>query len=160
MDAERRAQIAAASGAVLPDVHQAVIDGLSELIPGSRDWRPDRAAHARAASRAVLEGLVIAFEQGDLDDRRWERVRRDIVGRGEVTPDEAAELLRAVRIIAVQLLTERLSSAIGLTEDERWHIQRDAWAFCQDALDIPREIDPAAFDEMLAELERAGPDLR
>jgi hypothetical protein len=159
MDAQRRSAVATAGSAVLGELERAVVDSWTDLMPVSRRWSPASLGRAVAASKAVLRGLLVAFSQGDIDDRSRLQVRDVLLGHGHASPDEAAELLRTVRIVGVEALADRLVELIGLTHDERWQLQREASAFCEQLLGISEDIDPDAVDMMLAELERTGPDL-
>ncbi|MGH3665700.1 MAG: hypothetical protein ACRDU8_06375 [Egibacteraceae bacterium] len=160
MDTARRGQIAARSEAMLVDLERAVRESWTDLMPASSTWPPASQQRARAATKAALEGLLATFEQGDLDDRTWTELRDVVFAHGHATPEEAADLLRAVRIVAVDLLAQRLAADIGLTHEERWQLQRETSAFCADLLGVREEIDSSAVDQMLAELERTGQDLR
>ncbi len=159
MDAQRRRQVATAGAAIRTEIEAAVTDSWADLLPAAESWTEASTARARAASTATLQGLLLAFEQGDLDDRRWSDLRATAFGHGHANADEVADLLRTVRIVGVELLADRLEALVGLTHDERWQLQREAAAFCEQLVGVGEDLDPAALDMMLAELERSGPDL-
>ncbi|MDQ3973103.1 MAG: hypothetical protein M3276_01965, partial [Actinomycetota bacterium] len=74
--------------------------------------------------------------------------------------DDTEQLVRSVRVVGVETLAGSLAATIGLSHDERWQLQREASGFCEALLGIHEELDPAAYDALLAELQRSGPDLR
>lgn len=160
MNAQRRGQIAQLGRDMLPELHQAVIDSWPDLLPAAADWSAEGVRRARRAARAALEGILVTIEQGGVEDRAWKRLRDDVLGHGHMTRDEVDELLRSVRIVGMDALADRLSATIGLSHDERWKLQREASGFCEDLLGTRDELDPGAYQEMLAELLRSGPDLR
>ncbi len=151
--------MAAVGAALLDELEEAIASSWVDLLPAAAGWGPAATTRARAASAAALRGLLTVFEQGDLDDRSWAEVRDEVYAGGRATPDEAAELLRTVRIVGVEVLADRLSYYLGLTHDERWQLQREASAFCAQLLGTRDELDATAVDTLLAELERSGPDL-
>lgn len=159
MNTERRAEIAAATRSVLPRLQRAVTASWPDLLPASDGWRQASMRRARAASRAALEGLATALEQGDLDDQSWERIRHVVHGQGHASSDEAGELLRTVRVVGVDALADELAGLVGLAEQERFALQREAAVYCERLLGDAEEMDQRAYDEMLAVLEREGPDL-
>ena len=159
MDAARRSMIAELGWGLFDDLERAVRESWTDLMPVSRHWPPASQQRARAATYAALRGMLMVFEQGDLDDRTWTELREVLLAHGHATVEEAADLLRAVRIVAVDLLSRRLARQIGLTHEEEWQLQREASAYCADLLGVREEIDSDAVDVMLAELERSGPDL-
>jgi hypothetical protein len=160
MDADRRSQIAAFGLALLPELQQAVLDSWPELLPAAGDWSEASTLRAEQASRAALEGIVGVFEQGDLDDRTWQSVRDVVLAHGNATIDEAAELLRTVRVVGVELLAGRLVERLGISHEEVYELQQEAHRFCQELISTRDEPDPATLQRVLDELERAGPDLR
>lgn len=159
MDAARRTQVAAIGAALMGEMEDAVVDSWSDMLPAASHWRADELARAKAASSAALRALLVAFQQGDLDDRSWAELRDVIFGHGRISHEEAADLLRAVRIVGVEVLADRLTYYIGMAHDERWQLQREASAFCLTLLGDREELDPSTFDELLSDLERSGPDL-
>ena len=159
MDAPRRTQVAAVGAALLEEMEEAVVDSWRDMLPVAATWRPDELARARAASGAALRGLLVAFQQGDLDDQSWTELRDAVFAHGRITHEEAADLLRSVRIVGVEVLADRLSYYIGMAHEERWQLQREASAFCLTLLGNREELDPATFDQLLLELQRSGPDL-
>ncbi len=160
MDAARRSQVVSAGATLIGRLQRAMVDSWGDLLPAASTWSP--AAHDRAqmASSAALRGLLTVYEQGDLDDRSWDELRDMVLAQGHATPDEAAELLRVLRIVGVELLAERLKEMVGLNHDERWELQREASAFCAELIGAREELDAASVDAMLSQLERSGPDLR
>jgi hypothetical protein len=159
MDASRRSLLARVGTALLDELEEAVAESWHDLLPAAASWGPAATQRAKRATAAALRGLLHAIEQGDLDDQAWDALRREVMGSGYATPDEVAELLRSVRIVGVELLSDRLGYYIGLSHDERWQLQREASAFCDRLLRTREELHPQALDELLAELERTGPDL-
>lgn len=159
MDAARRTQVAAVGAALLGEMEAAVEDSWSDMLPAARQWRPDERALAREASRASLRALLTAFQQGDLDDQTWADLRDVVFAHGRISSEEAADLLRSVRIVGVEVLADRLTHYIGMAHEERWQLQREASAFCQTLLGNREELDPSTFDQLLHDLERSGPDL-
>lgn len=145
--------------ALLEEMEEAVVDSWQDMLPAAAQWRPDEFARATAASAAALRGLLIAFQQGDLDDQSWTAVRDAVFAHGLINHEEAADLLRSVRIVGVEVLADRLSYYIGMAHEERWQLQREAAAFCVTLLGNREELDPATFDHLLDELQRSGPDL-
>ncbi len=145
--------------AVLPELEAAVVDSWRDMLPASASWRPDELARAKAASSAALRGMLTAFEQGDLDDQSWGDLRDVVFGHGRISHEEAADLLRSVRIVGLEVLADRLAHYIGMTHDERWQLQREASAFCLTLLGDREELDPSTFDQLLDDLQRSGPDL-
>ena len=140
-------------------MEEAVVDSWRDMLPAAALWRPDEMARARAASAAALRGLLVAFQQGDLDDQSWADVRDAVFAYGRISHEEAADLLRSVRIVGVEVLAERLSYYIGMAHEERWQLQREAAAFCVTLLGNREELDPSTFDQLLDDLQRSGPDL-
>lgn len=159
MDAARRTQVAAVGSALLGEMEEAVVDSWKDLLPASASWRPDELARARAASGAALRGMMTAFEQGDLDDRTWAQLRDTVFGHGRISQEEAADLLRSVRIVGLEVLAERLTYYLGMAHEERWQLQREASAFCLTLLGNREELDSSTFDQLLDDLQRSGPDL-
>ncbi|CAN5601776.1 hypothetical protein BH23ACT7_BH23ACT7_04390 [soil metagenome] len=160
MDTQRRAVIASGGAELLEELHADVVASWVDLLPASATWEADALARAHRASRAALAALLVVFEQGDLDDRSWDRVRTEVLAYGHASPEEAEELLRTVRIAGVERLVDLLDEGLRITQQERWELQREASAFVQELLGRREEIDAAAFDAMLADLERSGPDIR
>jgi hypothetical protein len=160
VNAERRQQLAEAVRALVPQTLRAVTESWPDLMPVSVTWRAASAKRARASARAVLEGIVPLVEQGDLDDQTWERTREVVHGRGFATREEVAELLRSVRVVGVEMLTDGLEDLAGLTHAERWEFQREVSAYCDELLGEDEEPEGAAYAETLAEMERTGPDIR
>lgn len=140
-------------------MQEAVVDSWRDMLPASAMWRPDELERARAASEAALRGLLKAFQQGDLDDRSWTELRNVVFADGRITPEEAAELLRSVRIVGVEVLADHLIADIGMAHEERWQLQREASAFCMTLLGTREELDPSRFDQLLNDLQRSGPDM-
>jgi hypothetical protein len=156
MNAERRSELAAHARHALPMARAAVVDSWKDLIPAAASWRPEVIERGRIASNAAVEGLVGLLEHGDLDDQTWHAIRQVVLPHGYLV---ASELLRAVVIVGVQVLAEELTRSSGLTQDERWQLQQEASAFCRSLLGEQEEPDATAYDALLAELERAGPDI-
>lgn len=159
MNAERRTQIAAVGAALLGEMEEAVVDSWSDMLPAAAHWRADELARAKAACAAALRALLVAFQQGDLDDQSWADLRDVVFGHGHISHEEAADLLRSVRIVGVEVLADRLSTFIGMAHDERWQLQREASSFCQTLLGNREELDPSTFDQLLSDLQRSGPDM-
>jgi hypothetical protein len=159
MDASRRTQVAAVGAALLDEMQDAVVESWGDMLPAAASWRTDELARAKAASAAALRGLLVAFQQGDLDDQSWTQLRDAVFAHGLISHEEAADLLRSVRIVGVEVLADRLSYYIGMAHEERWQLQREAAAFCLTLLGNREELDPATFDQLLDELERSGTDL-
>ena len=159
MDAARRTQVAAVGAALLEEMQEAVVESWSDMLPVAASWRADEMARAKAASLSALRGLLVAFQQGDLDDQSWTELRDAVFAHGRISHEEAADLLRSVRIVGVEVLADRLTYYIGMAHEERWQLQREASAFCLTLLGNREELDPAMFDQLLDELERSGPDL-
>lgn len=160
MDAQRRSQIAERGRKLLPELHRAVVDSWPDLLPAAADWSPQSARRARRAALAALEGILLAIEQGDVSDRTWKRLRDEVFAHEKGGRDDAEQLMRSVRVVGVETLARSLAATIGLSHDERWQLQREASGFCEALLGIHDELDPAAYDALLAELQRSGPDLR
>ena len=156
MDAAHRARVAAAGRRLQPELLEAVADSWDDLVPDAERWDAAQRRRARAAITAALDGMIDVFERGDLDDRTWVRVR-DAVLEGR-DPEDAAELLRSVRLVAVDLLADHLERGDGLSRDARWELQREASVFCDALLGVRADPDPVAFEELLIDLERSGPD--
>ncbi|MPZ72126.1 MAG: hypothetical protein GEU74_02655 [Nitriliruptorales bacterium] len=159
MDAARRTEVAAVGTALLQEMESIVEDSWNDMLPASRNWRPDERARAQSASRAALRALLTAFQQGDLDDQTWADLRDVVFAQGRISNEEAADLVRSVRIVGVEVLADRLSHNIGIGHEERWQLQREASAFCVTLLGDREELDPSTFDQLLTDLERSGPDL-
>ena len=159
MDAARRTQIASVGAALLGEMEEAVVESWGDMLPAAETWRPDERARAEAASNAALRGLLVAFQQGDLDDRRWAELRDVVFGHGRISAEEASDLLRSVRIVGIEFLADRLSHYIGMSHEERWQLQREASAFCMTLLGSREELDPSTFDQLLSDLQRSGPDM-
>lgn len=159
MDAARRTQVAAVGSALIAEMEEAVFDSWKDMLPAASQWRPDEVARAKAASSAALRGLLTAFEQGDLDDQSWTRLRDVVFGHGRISHEEASDILRSVRVVGIEVLAERLTHYIGMAHEERWQLQREASAFCLTLLGAREELDPSRFDQLLADLLRSGPDL-
>jgi hypothetical protein len=159
VNADRRSQIAAVGLALLGDMQDAVVESWADMLPASSTWRPDERARAEAASGAALRGMMTAFQQGDLDDRSWTDLRDVVFASGHISPDEAADLLRAVRIVGLEVLADRLVQDVGMVHEERWQLQREASSFCMTLLGNREELDPSRFDQLLSDLQRSGPDM-
>ena len=159
MNAERRTQVAAVGAALIGEMEDAVVDSWTDMLPAAAQWRPDELARAKAASAAALRGLLTAFQQGDLDDRTWADLRDVVFGHGRISHEEAADLLRSVRIVGIEVLADRLDHYLGMAHEERWQLQREASAFCMTLLGNREELDPSTFDQLLSDLERSGSDM-
>ena len=143
-----------------------LLDDLHEEMVAS--W-PDRTERARTACRIALEALLTIFEQGDLDERTLERVRSAVL-TATSSPEEADELLRAVRAIGVGRLGDQLADRIQLSHEERWELQREASVLGPELLGLrkgpeasargPGTADVGGLGTLLEELARSGPDLR
>lgn len=160
MNAERRRRLADAIAALLPQAHRAVTESWPDLMPVSQSWGPTSMRRARASARAVLDGIVPLIVQGDLDDQAWERTRTLVHADGHASAAEVAELLRSVRVVGVEFLADRLEEDEGLSHAERWDLQREISAYCDDLLGEEREPESDASTETLAELQRSGADIR
>lgn len=159
MNAARRQALAAAARKAVPRAQRATTASWADLMPASADWGVASTRRARTASRVALEALAMVLEQGDLDDRTWERTRHTVHAEGRATTEQAAELLRTVRVVGVEVLADALEKEAGLTPSERWQLQQEASAFFDRLLDESPELDPESYSEMLTTLERSGPDL-
>lgn len=159
MDSGRRAAVSDAGRKVLPVLHRAVVASWPDLMPASTAWSGAATTRARAAARSALSAMIELFGQGDLEDRAWAAVRREVLADGRATAEEAADLVRTVRVIGVELLAKHLEEEVGLTRDERWQLQQEAAAFCDAVVGERPEPDAEAFDRMLADLHAQGPDL-
>ena len=156
MDAAHRAWVATTGRRLLPALLDAVVESWDDLLAEAASWTPDERRAAREATAVALDGMMDVFERGDLAETWWTRVREAVLrGRDR---EVAAELLRSARLVAVDLLAEHLDKTGGLTLDARWELQREAAVFCDALLGVRSEPDPAAFDELLVDLERSGPD--
>jgi hypothetical protein len=160
VNADRRAELAEAIRSLLPAAHRAVTDSWPDLLPVSATWSGAAAKRARASVKAALEGIVALIVQGDLDDQAWERTRHLVHGSGHAGREEVAELLRSVRVVGVEVLADGLEEHAGLTHAERWDLQREVSAYCDNLLGEDEELEQGAYSETLAELERSGPDIR
>lgn len=160
VERERRTELATAARRALPQVHAAVIESWADLLPAAAGWSETSAARAREAASVALSGIAAVIEQGDLDDRGWARTQLAIHGHGHATSDEAAELLRTVRVVGVEVLGDVLAEQAGLTAGERWQLQQDASTFCDRLLGLRERPSAEALQEVLAELAASGPDLR
>jgi hypothetical protein len=158
MNIHRRRTLASAAQALLPELEAAVVASWPELLPTATSWTPAQGERARTATRAALAGLADVLAQGDLDDLSWQRLRGEVAGHGRATPDEVGELLRAVRVVGVQLLADRLRETVGLSVEERWTLQAHAGWLLDQLADARTELDPGDSDDLLAELHRDGPD--
>lgn len=156
MDAARRSEIAAAGRQLLPRLQQAVVDSWTDLIPASGAWRPEAVQRAHVASNRAVEGLVESLEQGDLDDRSWHEIRQAVLPHGGLI---ASELLRAVAIVAMDVLAGHLAETTGLSHDERWQLNQEAAAFTQRVLGPAEDPEGNREHALLTELHRRGPDL-
>lgn len=145
--------------ALIGDMQDAVADSWSDMLPASSAWTPEEKTRAEAASEAALRGLMTAFRQGDLDDRTWRDLREVVFAGGRISAEEAADLLRSVRIVGLEVLADRLVADIGMAHEERWQLQREASAFCMTLLGSREELDPSRFDQLLSDLQRSGPDM-
>lgn len=160
MNAPRRRQLGDAIASLLPHAHRAVTDSWPDLMPVSLTWGPTSMRRARASVRAVLDGIVPLIVQGDLDDQAWERTLQTVHADGRATREEVAELLRSVRVVGVEMLADLLEEQAGLTHGERWELQREISAYCDDLLGQDREPERDAYIETLTELHASGPDIR
>lgn len=145
--------------ALIGEMEEAVVDSWSDMLPAASQWRPEELARAKAASSAALRGLLTAFQQGDLDDRAWTDLRNVVFGHGRISFEDAADLLRSVRIVGIEVLADRLLHYIGVTHEERWQLQREASSFCMTLLGNREELDPSTFDQLLSDLQRSGSDM-
>jgi hypothetical protein len=158
MNADRRAEIATVGAMLLDDLQEEVVASWVGTWPAPRAQRLGTLSGA-AASRAALEALLTVVELGDLDERTLEHTRRMVL-KGTSSSDEANELLRTIRVVGVGRLAELLADRIGLTHEERFQLQHEASVLGPQLLGCREEPEPRAFDALLAELERSGPDLR
>lgn len=138
---------------MLAELQAAVVQSWQDLIPAAAGWGQASRERARAASESAIAALLDVFEQGDLDDRRWAEVRDVVLAHGHASPEEASELLRAVRIVGVELLGDLLE----VSHAERWQLQQQAAAFAATLVGEEDELDAGAIDRLLEELERSGP---
>ena len=159
MDAERRTQIAAVGAALVGEMEDAVVESWDDMLPASAQWRPEEVERAKAASSAALRGMLVAFQQGDLDDRAWAELRNVVFGHGRISFEDASDLLRSVRIVGIEVLADRLIHYIGMAHEERWQLQREASSFCMTLLGSREELDPSTFDQLLSDLQRSGSDM-
>lgn len=160
MNADRRAELAEAIRGLLPAAQRAVTESWPDLLPVSATWSGAATKRARASVKAALDGIVPLMVQGDLDDQAWERTRHLVHGSGHAEREEVAELLRSVRVVGVEVLADGLEEHAGLTHAERWDLQREVSAYCDNLLGEDEELEQGAYSETLAELERSGPDIR
>jgi hypothetical protein len=158
VDIERRRSLAAAASALLPDIERAVVDSWPDMLPASAAWTEEIAAHARSAVRAALRGLIGVMAQGDLDDETWGHVQDEVSANGQITHDELEELLRTVRVVGVELLSDGLRRTVGLTTDERWALQAQAGWLFEQLSGGGEEIDAHRITDLLARLQHDGPD--
>lgn len=156
MDAHRRSELARAAAACIPQVSAAVVSSWADLLPASEGWREEARARAMAASDAAVGALPTIIRQGDLDDRDWHQLRQLVLPHGHLI---ASEILRAVVIQGVEQLADELVRDVGLTHDERWQLQQEVSTFAETLLLERSEPDVAAYDRLLTELQRSGPDL-
>lgn len=159
MNTHRRRHLADAIQRLLPEAHRSVTESWPDLLPVSLSWTPASMRRARASARAVLDGIVPLIVQGDLDDQAWERTRALVHADGRASKEEAAELLRSVRVVGVEMLADRLEDEAGLTHAERWDLQREISAYCDDLLGEEQQPERDAYLETLAELQASGPDV-
>jgi hypothetical protein len=159
MDAQRRQLLATTAMALLPELERAIVESWQDLLPAASAWTVAERGRARAAIRAVLEGISGVIAQGDLDDRSWERVRLLVLAHGKVEPEEAEALVRTVRVPGVELLLHRLDDEVGLNGDERWTLQVQVGWFCDQLTREREDLKPDAMLQLLADLERDGPDM-
>lgn len=160
MDHARRLAIARHGSAQLDAILDAIERSWVELLPAAATWDAPRRQQAREAARTALLGILDTVVQGDLDDATWRRTRRAVYGGGRTSHDEAAELVRSVRVVGVELLADTLERGVGLSQDERWELQRQAAIYVEDLLGDRPEISSEAVDALLGELSESGPDLR
>jgi len=160
MNTDRRRELAQVIASLIPSAHRAVTESWADLMPVSLTWSQASLRRARASARAVLEGIVPLVVQGDLDDQSWSRTRELVHAGGRATAEEVAELLRSVRVVGVEMLADHLEEQAGLTHAERWELQREISAYCDDLLGEQEQLEREAATETLAELQRTGPDLR
>lgn len=175
MDADRRAEVAAAAAALTAHVQQAVVASWWSLVPAAAEWDAEQREDARAASEAVLRSLITVLYQGDLDVESIERTRALVFERGRAGGETGEQLLQSVRVVGLDLLATRLGEMVGLSPEERWQVQQEAAALCDTVLgtdhrdapgpagsqglqDEPSEAD--IHEVLLAELEQAETDLR
>jgi hypothetical protein len=159
MDHDRRLHLAELTAAHLPDLHQAVVRSWDDLLPAAAGWALEQRRRAHAAAEAVLHALGCVIAQGDLDEETWTRTRDALYSRGHATPDEAAELLRTVRIVGVEALILRLDEQAQLSAEERWTIQLEAHDLFEQLQRTRAEVDASTVDALLATLEADGQDL-
>ncbi|CAN5212317.1 MAG: hypothetical protein H0V93_00315 [Euzebyales bacterium] len=158
MDVDRRRELVATATDLLPTLEQAVTSGWGEMSRGSGSWPPEAMSRARDAVRATLEGVVMSLELGDVDEDTWVSVR-DHLERAESPELPVADLLRGVRVVGLETLVAHLDARCHLRPDERWTVQRQVDAFCQQLGDVEDVIDQAAVTGLLARLEADGPDV-
>lgn len=159
MNVHRRAQLAQAITRLLPEAHRAVTESWPDLMPVSTTWGPTSMRRAKASARAALEGIVPLIVQGDLDDQSWQRTQDVVHAEGRAPWEEVAELLRSVRVVGVEFLADRLEDEAGLTHAERWDLQREVSAYCDNLMGEQQQPERDAYLETLAELQASGPDL-
>lgn len=173
MNAERRAALAAAAAALTSQVQQAVVASWWSMVPAAAGWDAEQREDARAASEAILRAIIGVLYQSDLDVASIERTRALVFERGRASGETGAQLLRAVRVVGLDLLAARLAERAAMNAEERWQLEQEAAAFCDTLLAAheggavttgavaPREpSDPDPYGQVLAELERADADLR
>lgn len=158
MEVDRRRELVATATDLLPTLEQAVISGWGEMSRGTRSWPPEAMSRARDAVRATLEGVVMSLELGDVDEDTWVSVR-DHLERAESPELPVADLLRGVRVVGLETLVAHLDARCHLRPDERWAVQRQVAAFCQQLGGVEDVIDQTAVTGLLARLEADGPDV-
>jgi hypothetical protein len=149
-------ELAEAAQRLVPKVSAAVVASWADLLPAAEGWREEARQRAMVASNAAVAALPAVIRQGDLDDRSWHALRQCVLPHGHLI---ASELLRAVVIQGVEQLAEDLVGTAGLTHDERWQLQQEVSTFAETLLLERSEPDPDAFDRLLTDLHRSGPDL-
>lgn len=158
MDTRRRSVLADRAAGAVDEAVRAVVDSWPDLMPVALGWSQASHTRARAAVRACLDGIVGVLAQGDLDDRTWARTHRLVFADGHATLDEAAELVRTVRVTGVDVLMRRLEADCGLSADERWILQGEIGGFCEQLVGQEDDVEPGAVDALLATLEADGAD--
>ncbi|MGI8575495.1 MAG: hypothetical protein ACR2MA_09165 [Egibacteraceae bacterium] len=160
MQLARRLEIAAAGVDLLDEVHAVAEQRWVDFQPASRDWPPAARERVWTAVRAAVTGMLTVFVDGDLDDRGWQTTLTAVRGHGEFDATQTADLVRIVRIVAVELLLRRLTQEVGLTHDERWELQRRASVYCEELLGTGEEVPAEAVTALLSELRASGIDVR
>ncbi len=136
-----------------------------ERLPSLRRLAPGTVDAMLAATRRTMELFCRYFVTGTLDAESWEAVRDATVDRaGETfTEQEILDVMDTARSVAVEVLRELWRDRPDLTDADRAKVASAVDRYVAEIAvqeDRLRRPNPSRLDDVLADLEADGTDLR